>query len=158
VKLRPALEHLHGSVTDLVEDLRTTAERHAADHDVYHLAHALSEKYQALAERLAKEIGKDGDDGGPGALSELGERVRRATSNALAGTDKTGPLLLRDLRALYLQAQETEIDWTIVSQGAKAAREPTLIELCTEGLTETERIVRWLKTRIKETAPQVLVT
>ncbi|MFL5737941.1 MAG: hypothetical protein ACJ76P_11475 [Actinomycetota bacterium] len=158
MKLRPAVEHLHGSVTDLVEDLRTTAERYAADQDVYHLGHALSEKYQGLADRLAKEIGKEGDDGGPGAVSELGERMRRATSNALAGTDKTGPLLLRDLRALYLEAQETEIDWTIVSQGAKAARERTLIELCTEGMTETEIVVRWLKTRIKETAPQVLVT
>ncbi|MFL5767216.1 MAG: hypothetical protein ACJ758_05145, partial [Actinomycetota bacterium] len=98
------------------------------------------------------------NSGGPNALSDLGERVRRAASSALSGTDKTGPLLLSDLRALYLEAQETEIDWTIVCQGAKAARERSIIELCTEGLTETERIGRWLKTRIKETAPQVLVT
>jgi hypothetical protein len=158
MKLRPAVEHLRSSVDDLTDDLRTIAERHAAEHDVYHVGLMLSERYRELSDRLAKEMGHDADTGGAHPLQEIGERLRRVTSDALGRTDKTGPLLLRDLRELYLEAQETEIDWTIVSQGAKAAREKPLIDLCTEGIAETERIVRWLKTRIKETAPQVLVS
>ena len=67
-----------------------------------------------------------------------------------------GLLLLRDLRRLYVMAQECEIDWVMVEQGAKAARDRELLGTVTSCMEETTVQVKWLKTRIKEAAPQTL--
>jgi hypothetical protein len=53
-------------------------------------------------------------------------------------------------------AQECEIDWEMVGQGAKAARDQDLLETVTECMEQTAVQVKWLKTRIKEAAPQAL--
>jgi hypothetical protein len=67
-------------------------------------------------------------------------------------------LLLRDLRELYTDARGTEMDWTIVRQASLAARDAGLVNAATLGLEETRRVGQWLRTRIKATAPQVLVS
>lgn len=162
MKIGPALEHLHDTQTDLASDLSAIAERHATEHDVYHVGHALADRCEQLAAGLvpfAEAYGqrvREGD--GPDGLKAFGERVRRATAAAVGRSERTGLLLLRDLRELYVEAQEAEIDWTIVHQGALVARDPDLVLTCLTGMAETERVVRWLKTRIKESAPQVLAT
>jgi hypothetical protein len=142
------------------EELRTIAERHATEHDVYHVGHALSERCDRLASGLVPFLQAYGqrvrEDDGADGLRAFAERVRRTTA-ALAGrSEKTGLLLLRDLRELFVLAQEAEIDWTIARQGALAARDPDLALTCMTGILETERVTKWLKTRIKESAPQVL--
>jgi hypothetical protein len=162
VKIGPALEHLHGTEADLAKDLRTIAERHAADHDVYHVGLMLADRCDQLLaslEPFAEAYGQHVDaDTDVDAVRSFAERVRRATSAALGRSERTGLLLLRDLRELFLEANEAQIDWTIVRQGALAVRDRKLVTACDVGLFETERVVRWLKTRIKETAPQVMAT
>ena len=160
MKIGPALEHLHSSQRDLADELQALAERHATDHDVYHVGGMLAERCDRLAKGLGpflEAYGQDEpDDEGSDIVRTFAERVRRTTAAMVGRSDKAGLLLLRDLRELYVHAQETEIDWTIARQGALVARDQALDITCLTGMQETERVVRWLKTRIKEGAPQAL--
>jgi hypothetical protein len=52
--------------------------------------------------------------------------------------------------------KETEIDWTILRQGALAGRDQDLETTGRTGMKETDRVVRWLKMRIMEGAPQAM--
>jgi hypothetical protein len=160
MKIGPALEHLHASQRDLADELRALAERHAAEHDVYHVGNMLADRCEQLTAGLApflEAYGQDeSDEDGSGIVRAFIERARRTTAAMVGRSEKAGLLLLRDLRELYVHAQETEIDWTIARQGALAARDQALEISCLTGMQETERVVRWLKTRIKEGAPQAL--
>ncbi|MFL5982405.1 MAG: hypothetical protein ACJ74R_11935, partial [Gaiellaceae bacterium] len=70
----------------------------------------------------------------------------------------SGLLLLRDLRNLYLSAQEAEIAWVILAQAAQAVRDRELLQTVSLCHEEAEARGKWLRTRIKEAAPQVLAT
>lgn len=162
MRLGSALEHLHGSLADLADELRKVADRHVAQHDVHHLGHLLALRTEALAETLAPFARAYGQDVGTASASQgwgsvLG-RLRRMGGELAGRSKRSGELLLRDLHELYLQAQECEIDWVIVRQGALAARDMDLVDTSTVGIQETRRIVKWLTTRIKESAPQVLAS
>ena len=85
------------------------------------------------------------------------ETVRRRSGDLLGRSKASGLLLLRDLRALYLSAQAAEIAWVILIQAAKAARDSELLDTASSCHQEAETRGKWLRTRIKETSPQVLV-
>jgi hypothetical protein len=162
VKLGVALDKLSGSVEDLSQQLRAVAERHAASQDVYHTGHALSRRFEevgALLEPYLKSYGQDGFEGQEGeAMRAFAERVRRTMSSLTGRSSKSALLLLRDLRELFVETAGCQIDWTIVRQGAMAARDEGLADVAQVGLDETKRVMKWLTTRIKEASPQVLMT
>src|SRR5207253_6670925 len=89
-------------------------------------------------------------------VHSLAAVLRRRASAAMGRSDKGGPLLLRDLRHLFVLASDCELAWTILAQGAKAAREAELVELATTGCEEVVGQLRWIKTKIKLAAPQVV--
>ena len=60
-------------------------------------------------------------------------------------------------RATDSQA-EASIDWTILGQGAQAAKESDLLECVSLCHPETLRTMRWTVTKLKEAALQVLTT
>ena len=166
MKLGSVLSRLHELETGLADEYGAVGERHAADHDVYHQCHAFAtqclEHAQALAphaERYDEQV--DGDDGSKGDGSDLWsgvlERFRRSGSGLPGRSSQAGTLLLRDLRALYLSAEECSISWVMVEQAAKAARDAELLETVKECHAQTELQVKWLVTRIKVAAPQALV-
>jgi hypothetical protein len=133
VKLGGAVEELRRSELELAELLRTVADRHAAEVDVHHLATALAEQAdqhaQGLGPILARyDVGAEEDE------------------------------LLRDLRELYLKAQETLLRWVTVNQGAQAARDRELLEAAKKLSSETEAQMKWVLTKIKESAPQALTS
>jgi len=69
-----------------------------------------------------------------------------------------GPLgLLRDLNDLYLQACECELAWTLTMQAAQGARDRELIELATRCAGESGIQLKWMRTRMKQAAPQAMV-
>jgi hypothetical protein len=70
--------------------------------------------------------------------------------------EAAGALLLRDLRRLLRTAGEVEIDWWIARQGALVTRDEALVALFERCHEETWNHYRWLKSKIKEAAPQVL--
>lgn len=83
----------------------------------------------------------------------------REKGSELAGRRPEAVLLLmRDLRKLHLLAAEASIDWTILGQGAQAARDQELLDAVTAWHPETLRALRWTTTRLKGAAPQVLTS
>jgi hypothetical protein len=162
MKLGPLLTHLQELETGLGDDYRRLGERHAADHDVYHQCHAFARQCQRHADALAphaERYAEEIDHGeGPAVWATLLERLRREGSEVLGRSPQSGLHLLRDLRELFLAAEETSITWVMTGQAAQAARDAALLETVTRCHTETELQVKWLTTRIKVAAPQALVT
>ena len=86
-----------------------------------------------------------------------GDEPVRLHADAL-GEPRTGPLgLLRDLQDLYLLANFTDITWTMVNQAAEALRDDELVSIVTQSQKQTAVQLQWLKTRMKQSAPQVLI-
>jgi hypothetical protein len=160
VKLDKAIEQAQEAESELARELRTVGERHAVEHDLYHLSHTLARQCERHLERLRPLAERYGADGSAPEVAEsptLRERMRHKTAELLGRSQATGMLLLRDLRNLYLQAQEAEIAWVILGQCARAARDRQLVEVVSDIQEEAETRAKWLRTRIKETSPQVLV-
>lgn len=161
MKVGALLERLHELETELAEDYRALGERHAADHDVYHQCHAFAKQAERHAAELAPHAERYGktveDDPGPDVWSGLLERARRLGSDALGRRPETGLLLLRDLRTLFLAAEEVSITWVIAGQAAQAARDSDLLGAVGECHSEVELQVKWLTTRIKVASPQAVV-
>jgi hypothetical protein len=159
--LGAAIEHLRGSVDDLADELRKVGDRHATQQDLYHMTRTLSTRIEELASSLDPFLEAYGQSTGNGdggeAFRAIAERVRRTAAELTGRTGKTGPFLLRDLRELFVETSANEIDWTIVRQGAYAARDEGLLNAATVGLEETKRVMKWLTTRIKEASPQILM-
>jgi hypothetical protein len=163
LKLDVAIEEVYAAEARLARELLALGERHKADHDVYHLTRTLAERAQARlaalaphAERYGASVDSDapGEGGAGGVISALREK-----GSELAGRrSSTGLLLLRDVRKLHLLAAEASINWTILGQGAQAARDSELLATVTESHPETLRALRWTTTKLKETAPQVLTS
>ncbi|MDQ3867568.1 MAG: hypothetical protein M3304_12215 [Actinomycetota bacterium] len=156
-----ALQDLAEAELDLADEWVKVGERHAVEHDVFHMAETLSREGRAHAERLvpflerygARSSKADGADPGESRLAGL----RRKTSELLGREPAAGLLLLADLQRLYVMTEEASIGWTIAGQAAQAARDPDLLALVTVCHGETLMQAKWLTTRIKEAAPQTLV-
>ncbi|HEX8741803.1 MAG TPA: hypothetical protein VF712_01600 [Thermoleophilaceae bacterium] len=156
-----AIRETHAAEAELASELTRLGERHKADHDVYHLTRTLADaaggRMRALephAERYGESLDGDAAPAGGGVAATLREKGAE-----LAGRrSETGLLLLRDLRALHLLAAEASIDWTILGQGAQAARDAELLETVTRSHPDALRTLRWTTTKLKEQAPQVLTS
>ena len=160
-KLGRYVEQLHDALTDLAGEYRKVGERHATEHDLYHLCHTLAKQCEGQAQALAPHAERHAadvpDDVDEGPRTSLLDPLRRATAALVGRSPMTGVLLLRDLRQLHLAIEEAAMLWLIVGQGAQAARDRellTLVEHCREEITHQ---LMWITTRIKETAPQVLI-
>jgi hypothetical protein len=159
MKLDRAIEDLQAAEVELAKRLRTVGERHAAEHDLYHLGHALARGCADRLARLGPMAQRYGTATDPDRAADSGEDVdalRRKGSQLLGRTEVAGQLMLSDLRQLYVTARAAEIAWVILLQAAKAARDRDLIELASHCHEEAETCATWVRTRIKESAPQVL--
>jgi hypothetical protein len=160
VKLGPALERLVDAELGLADDCRRVGQTHAADHDVYHQTQTFAKQCEAHADKLrpiAERYGAEpAENGEPGLWDSVMEAVRRRASEVTGRRPESGLLLVRDLRELYLSAQETFITWVIVYQGAQAARDRELLEVSAECQLETELQVKWTLTQLKVQSPQAL--
>jgi Domain of unknown function (DUF892) len=158
MNMNKAVEDVHDAEAELGKRLRVTGERHASESDLYHLGHTLArrcaEHLRALApfaDRYGAKPAPDDPDASPGLLAT----VRRKSGEILGRSQAAGLLLMADLRELYLAAQHAEIAWVVLLQAARARRDPELIEVVTRCHEEAEMCSKWLRTRIKEAAPQV---
>jgi hypothetical protein len=158
MNMNKAIEDVHDAEAELAKLLRVTGERHASEADIYHLAHTLArrcaEHLRALApsaERYGAKPAPDDVDASPGLL----ETLRRKSAEVVGHSEAAGLLLMADLRELYLAAQHAELAWVVLLQAAKAKRDAGLIAVVTRCHEEAEMCGKWLRTRIKEAAPQV---
>ena len=140
---------LHKAQVDLAAAFREVAEGHAAEADVFHICNRLAEECDGHAEQLKPFADRYGED----APAE----PDRLHSEIFQGSREGGLGLLRDLQDVYLMAAECDITWTLVGQAAQGARDNELLDVVNACEGETATQMQWLKTRLKQAAPQALV-
>jgi len=158
-KIGMLLDDLHDAETDLAHEYRIVAEREAAEQDVFYMCHTLAkqadehaEHIRRVAQRFEKDLSEPHD-----RLENVMAGLRHKTSEMLGRRPAAGLVLLRDLRQLFLMAQEVNIHWIALGQVAQAVRDHDLLDEVSDLQKQTLTQIKWLKTRIKETAPQALV-
>jgi hypothetical protein len=159
MKLDKAIEDVRDAEAELATQLRTVGERHAVEHDLYHLGHTLArqcadhvQQLAPFADKYGASLHSDRIQESPGMLAA----IRQKSAQLLGRSEESGLLLLRDLRHLYLAAQQAEIAWVILVQAARAVRDGDLLHVANTCHEQAEVTGKWLRTRIKETSPQVL--
>jgi rubrerythrin len=140
---------LHHAEDNLARAFREIAEHHAAEPDVYHVCNLLAAQSQEHTERLEKFVKRYGE--------EPSDEPDRLHSDLFESTRTGGIGLLRDLQDLYLMASECDITWTMIGQAAQALRDTDLVEVVQDCEQQTATQLKWLRTRMKQAAPQALV-
>lgn len=160
MKVGLALRDLHAAEGELARELVHVAERHKADHEIYHVGRdvaAWSVRHVREIADAARPFGEDLDPetdvgGGVAAL------VREKGSELVGRSSAPGLLLLRDLRSVYVLATGVAADWEMVSQAAKGLKDAELLAVVQRCQAETQRQVAWAKGKLKESSTQVLVS
>jgi hypothetical protein len=149
VHLAHYLGLLHNAQTDLAAAFREVRDAHAGEVDVHHLCERLAEQCDAHAARLEPIAERYGED--------AADEPDRLYSELFKGPREGGLGLLRDLHDLYLMASECDVAWTLVGQAAQGLRDNELFEVVQACEGETASQLQWIKSRMKEAAPQALV-
>jgi hypothetical protein len=162
MKLDLAIEEAQDAECELFDELTTIAERHAAESDVYHVAKTLASRCARQLELLEPHSLRHGAaerslDEPSQRESDVLERARRLASEMLGKQEVPGLLLFDQLRELYLTTHRAELAWVVLEQGAKAARDAELLAAAQKGREEAERRWKWVRTKVKESSPQLLV-
>jgi hypothetical protein len=160
-KIGLALRELYRAEEELADEYVKVGERLAAEHQIWYgckqfarQCHQHVETLRPLSQRYEEELPPSDD-------SEVGETTTAALRHKLAEMlgrrPESGLLLLRSLRQLYVQAQEVSFHWMVAGQIAQAARDGELLSTVDELHRETLTQIKWLKSQLKEAAPQALV-
>ena len=140
---------LHRANVDLAAAYREVGSAHRDEPDVEIDCSKFAAQSLRIARRLEPFVRRYG------AVDE--DEPDRLHRTLFDGT-RTGPLaLLRDLHDLYLMACECDISWTVVGQGAQGARDSELLQVVNDCHPPTEVQMAWIRSRMKQGAPQVLV-
>ena len=143
------LGYLHRAELNLAEGFRKVGETHAEEADVYHTSNTLARQCETHAEKLQPFVERYGEE-----APEEPENLY----HELFGETRSGGLgLLRDLQDLYLMANACDISWTMIGQAAQGARDRELLETVNTYRGQTATQIKWLKTRMKQAAPQALL-
>jgi len=140
---------LHQAQGNLAGAFRDVSSAHGDEPDVSSIARKLATQcnaHAALLEPFADRYGEHADPG-PDRLHTL----------LFTGTRTGGLGLLRDLHDLYLMATECDLSWTLIGQAAQGARDADLLDVVRQCQDETTIQLKWLRTKMKEAAPQALV-
>jgi hypothetical protein len=94
-------------------------------------------------------------------VSKYGERregePKRLDKALLVKRKQGGFDMLRDIHDLWLLANESMMSLIVLEQAARALRDQDLLDTLKHMQDRNERQLTWLKTRINQAAPQVLV-
>lgn len=140
---------LHRSEINLASAFRQVSHDHAADPDVYQMCLLLADQCDEHSKRLKPFVDRYGED--------APDEPDRLHSDLFQGTRRGGLGLLRDLHDLYLMANEADISWTIIGQAAQGIHDTDLFDVVRACEGETAQQLAWLKTRMKQAAPQALI-
>lgn len=140
---------LHTSLRTVADGFRLVGRAHPEERD-------LSRSCQLLATRIDVQVA---------ALDPVVERYgkrdeaepERLHAVGLDGARPGAVGLLRDLHDLYVLASFADISWSVVTQAARVLRDYRLLHLASSAARDTADQLRWLRTRIEQAAPQVLI-
>jgi hypothetical protein len=149
VHLANYLGYLHQSEQNLAAGFRKVGEGHAAEVDIFHTGNTLAKQCEAHVEALEPFIERYGE--------EKPTEPDRLYHEFFDGTREGGLGLIRDLHDLYLMANACDIAWTMIGQAAQGAGDTELLEVVTSCEGQTANQIKWLKTRMKQAAPQALL-
>jgi hypothetical protein len=141
--------YLHRAELNLAEGFRKVADGHAEEVDIYHIYNTLPKQCETHAEKLSPFVERYGEE-----KPKEPERLYHELFDEI----RSGGLgLLRDMQDLYLMANACDISWTMIGQAAQGVHDRELLEAVNacEGQTATQ--IKWLKTRMKQAAPQALL-
>jgi hypothetical protein len=162
MKIGLALRELHRAENELAEKLLHTSDRHKADHEVFYLAKDLARWSQDHVTALAQAGERYGVDLNPEPRGETGlmGKARDKLSEAVGREPQASllPLLLLDLREVYMRAAGVSSDWELIGQAAQTVQDQELLELSKKCHPENLRQMRWANARLKEAAPQILAS
>jgi hypothetical protein len=134
----------------LANSFRVVAHGHGEEPDVHFLLETLAGQCDAHREALKPVIERYGED-------TDGDEEHRLTANGVREV-RSGPLaLLLDLQDLYVLVNHIDVTWMMVGQAAKGDRDGQLLDIVARCEGDTELQIRWLKTRMKQAAPQALL-
>lgn len=140
---------LHTSLQTLAGAFREVGSGHADEPDVYHTCNVLARQIDGQVEALQPIVDRYGE--------HREEEPERLHATGLDKTRSGAVGLLRDLQDLYMLASLTDMTWIVVGQAAQGLRDRELLELVTTREQDTARELNWLRTRIKQAAPQALI-
>ena len=143
------LDLLHRAQSELAVAFREVGEAHADEPDVFHLTRRLAQQCEDHAQQLGPFVERYGAD--------TEEEPERLHAELFGGARSGGLGLLRDLHDLYVMAAQCDMAWTLIGQAARGLRDEELTGVVTACEDETATQMRWLRTRMKEAAPQALV-
>jgi hypothetical protein len=149
VHLAHYLGLLHRAQLNLADAFHEVAGAHGDEPDVSTLCRKLAAECDDHAKQLAPFADRYGED--------APDEPDRLHAELFRGPRSGGLGLLRDLHDLYLMATECDIAWTLVGQAAQGARDRDLLAAVRRCEGETAIQLKWLRTRLKEAAPQALV-
>jgi hypothetical protein len=139
--LRASLEVLRGA-------LILVAERHERNYEIWSTATVLAGWIgddDASLEPLIKRYGI--------AESDQPHKLRAALLGGVRGGLRG---TLADLTDLAVLAQQVDMAWTIVFQGAKELEDKQMLAAAAAARNHTERVIRWIRTQVDHTAPEAL--
>ena len=140
---------LHRALEATAAAFREVGSAHGDEPDVADTCAYLAGLADGQADALRPFIDRYGE--------EPEDEPERLHSELFKGT-REGPLaLLRDLQDLFLMANECDIVWTLVGQAAQGLRDEELVQVVTSCEGDTSRQISWLRSRMKQAAPQALV-
>jgi hypothetical protein len=140
---------LHRAQVNLADAFRQVGGAHGDEPDIRLLCAQQAEVSDSHAERLRPFVER--------YAAQAPDEPDRLHSELFRGTRNGGIGLLRDLQDLYLMAAECDICWTVVGQAAQGARDRELLAAVRDCERETAAQLSWLRTRMKQAAPQALV-
>jgi hypothetical protein len=140
---------LHKAQARLGDAFTEVGGAHREEPDIFHTCQKLAAQCRGHAEKLEPFASRYAE--------EAPDEPDRLHSELFRGTRTGGIGLLRDLQDLYLMAAECDICWTVVGQAAFGARDEDLLKVVQRSEGETAAQLKWLRTRMKQAAPQALV-
>ncbi|MBG0739059.1 hypothetical protein IV500_06555 [Paeniglutamicibacter antarcticus] len=150
MKLPVYLGLLRKAEAILADSYRQVANGHGEEPDVHFLCLTLAKQCDAHEQTLQAVVDRYGE-------SAPEDEPERLHAEGLSET-RSGPLgLLRDLQDLYLLASLVDVTWTMVKQAGAGLRDEQLLEVVSRCDQETETQLGWLRTRMKQAAPQALI-
>jgi hypothetical protein len=140
---------VHRSELMLAKSFREVAQAHGDEPDIQVLCEKLARQCDQHVAKLAPFVDRYGE--------EAPEEPERLHNDLFGGTRGSAMGLLRDLHDLYLMASEVDISWMVIGQAAQGVRDKALFETVRSSEADTVRQLQWLRTRMKQAAPQALL-
>src|SRR3954463_3547874 len=139
----------HSGEEQLADALTLLADRHDRDIDVEAMLTRFARWSRTHMEGLDKLVARIGEQ-----KSEHPQRLRAAL---YYGVRMGGIGMVQDLHDLAVQISSVRLSYQILEQAAKEMRDKELETAVMEYGNDLDRMTKWAKTKLKQSAPQALV-